>query len=500
MVKTLDADDQFARRTDTLMMMVLWLLLLFSFALSSLHDTLRWSVLIGIPTALIPTVLGTLMPGTLLTRLAGAVAFMVFSGLHIHQGNGLSELHFGIFVLLAMLLCYQDWRVIVTAAGTVALHHLSFNYLQELGYGVICFTKTGLSVVFIHAAYVVVEAAALCYIAVMLRRASLQGAELEAKVDRLMGDGKGVIDLGDEGQRAHSRVGKSFEGALGVLRSTMDAVRGGADALAMSSQEIAQENLELSRRTEHQAGILQETSSSMAELTATVRQNADTARQANGLATEAAEVARKGGSVVTDVVVTMEAINASAKRIADIISVIDGIAFQTNILALNAAVEAARAGEQGRGFAVVATEVRSLAQRSASAAKDIKTLIDDSVHQVGEGTKLVHHAGVTMTEVVDSVGRVRDLIKEIDDASNEQAAAIALVNKAAGQMDEVTRQNAALVVQVATAADSMQSQAAGLAASTRTFKTGPATLSTNSRPAALPRRLAGTAAPGQNFS
>mgnify|MGYP001588536867 CR=1 FL=1 len=247
-------------------------------------------------------------------------------------------------------------------------------------------------------------------------------------------------------------------------------VRMGTDQIATASSEIASGNLDLSQRTEEQASSLEETASSMEELTSTVRQNADNARQANQLAAGASEVAVKGGAVVGQVVQTMSSINASSKKIVDIISVIDGIAFQTNILALNAAVEAARAGEQGRGFAVVATEVRTLAQRSAAAAKEIKELISDSVSKVEDGTKLVDEAGATMDEIVSAVKRVTDIMAEISAASQEQSSGIEQVNQAVTQMDEVTQQNAALVEEAAAAAESMQDQAQALTQAVSTFK------------------------------
>ncbi|MGK5015808.1 methyl-accepting chemotaxis protein [Janthinobacterium sp. 61] len=254
------------------------------------------------------------------------------------------------------------------------------------------------------------------------------------------------------------------------LLNIVSEVRSGTDSIATSSTQIAAGNQDLSSRTEEQAGSLEETASSMEELTSTVKQNADNARQANQLAASAAQVAVKGGAVVAQVVGTMESINASSNKIVDIISVIDGIAFQTNILALNAAVEAARAGEQGRGFAVVASEVRNLAQRSASAAKEIKTLIGASVEQVNAGSMLVAQAGSTMNDIVDSVQRVSDIITEITAASSEQSVGIDEINRAIGQMDAVTQQNAALVEESAAAAESMQHQAHNLAQVVSVFK------------------------------
>ena len=247
-------------------------------------------------------------------------------------------------------------------------------------------------------------------------------------------------------------------------------VRSGTDTIRTASTEISAGNQDLSSRTEQQASSLEETASSMEELTSTVKQNADNARQANALAASASEVAVKGGVVVSQVVETMGSINASARKIADIISVIDGIAFQTNILALNAAVEAARAGEQGRGFAVVAGEVRNLAQRSAGAAKEIKALIEDSVEKVSAGSKLVDRAGETMQDIVDSVKRVTNVIDEITSASLEQTSGIEQINQAINQMDEATQQNAALVEEAAAAAEALQDQASHLAQAVNVFR------------------------------
>ena len=256
------------------------------------------------------------------------------------------------------------------------------------------------------------------------------------------------------GQLLHSLA--SMNESLGRM---VAQVRQSTDSIATASFEIAQGNNDLAQRTEHTSSNLQSTASSMDNLTATVQHSTENARQASALAANASNVAQRGGTVVTQVVTTMQEIDASSKKIADIISVIDGIAFQTNILALNAAVEAARAGEQGRGFAVVASEVRSLAQRSAEAAKEIKGLIDTSVQKVNSGTRLVTDAGATMQEIVESVGRVAHVIDEITSAATEQSAGIAGVNQAIGNLDQMTQQNAALVEESAAAAESLREQA-----------------------------------------
>ena len=284
----------------------------------------------------------------------------------------------------------------------------------------------------------------------------------------------------------------AFKRMRDSLTTTIGSIKGAAETIATASSEIASGNLDLSARTEQQAGSIEETASAMEQLTSTVKQNADNARQANQLAVSASEVAIAGGNVVSEVVTTMGSINDSSRKIVDIISVIDGIAFQTNILALNAAVEAARAGEQGRGFAVVASEVRSLAQRSSAAAKEIKLLIDDSVSKVDAGSTLVKQAGDTMNEVVASVKRVTDIVGEISSASQEQSAGINEVGQAIGLMDQSTQQNAALVEQAAAAAKSLQDQAATLAtlvgrftlSATATQQQRPTSAAHNTRPTA----------------
>ncbi len=290
--------------------------------------------------------------------------------------------------------------------------------------------------------------------------ALLQAIARGALTARMEGDFHGVF----------ARMRDDANATVAQLTSIISRIQAAADSISLAAGEIASGNADLSRRTEQQAANLEETAASMEELTSTVRQNAEHARQANQLAIGAHGVASQGGQVVGQVVTTMSAIEASSKKIADIISVIDGIAFQTNILALNAAVEAARAGEQGRGFAVVASEVRSLAQRSAGAAKEIKTLIDDSVDKVSEGSALVNQAGSTMGDIVNSVQRVTDIMAEISAASQEQSSGIEQVNQTVTQMDETTQQNAALVEEATAAARSMEEQASQLMEAVAVFR------------------------------
>ncbi len=290
------------------------------------------------------------------------------------------------------------------------------------------------------------------------------------KVSRAVADGDLSMQFDAVGTNETGQLLLALKDMQTSLSRVVGSVRQGSESVATASAQIAQGNQDLSSRTESQASALEQTAASMEQLNATVKQNSDSARQANQLAMNASTVAIKGGEVVAQVVDTMRGINESSHKISDIISVIDGIAFQTNILALNAAVEAARAGEQGRGFAVVATEVRSLAGRSADAAKEIKSLISASVQRVEQGTQLVDQAGVTMTEVVSSIRRVTDIMGEISSASNEQSLGVSQVGEAVTQMDQVTQQNAALVEEMAAAASSLNSQAHELVQTVAIFK------------------------------
>jgi methyl-accepting chemotaxis protein-1 (serine sensor receptor) len=302
----------------------------------------------------------------------------------------------------------------------------------------------------------------------LTRALGAEPAELAGFAQRVA-DGELSLVRGAHGAPAGSVLASL--GAMQVsLANIVSDVRGASESIATGSARIATGNADLSQRTEEQASALQQTAATMDQLGTTVRNNADNAKQANQLAAGASEVATKGGAVVHRVVGTMKGINDSSKRIADIIGVIDGIAFQTNILALNAAVEAARAGEQGRGFAVVASEVRSLAQRSAAAAKEIKTLITSSVEQVEQGTSLVDEAGRTMEEIVGAIRRVNDIVAEISSASAEQSSGVSQVGQAVSQMDQVTQQNAALVEESAAAAESLRQQAQQLVSVVSVFK------------------------------
>ncbi len=463
-----DSRSSSALRADRLMLIVMGGESLIALALASYFGDFALaaggSMLIGLAAAAAYFLAG----GTTASALALAVSAMSMVGLHVQLARGLTEMHFGVFVVLAILLVYRDWKPIVAAAGTIAVHHIVFDRLQAQGVGVYCLTQPSLAIVLIHAGFVVVQSAFEIMIAHRMRQDSQVGEEVTRLVQRLTADGQ--VDLHLDSEPVHTDLGQRFKSAIGRIAQVVHDVQMAVGGITTASHEIASGNQDLSSRTEQTASSLQQTASSMEQLTGTVQQTADSARTASQLASSAADAAQRGGQVVAQVVHSMEGISASSRKIAEIIGVIDGIAFQTNILALNAAVEAARAGEQGRGFAVVAGEVRNLAQRAANSAREIKSLIGASVDNVESGSRLVQEAGSTMSDIVSGVQRVTDIIAEISAAASEQSGGIGQVGQAVSQLDQMTQQNAALVEQSAAAAEALRQQADRLSEAVRAFR------------------------------
>ena len=409
--------------------------------------------------------------GKALSQFALPVIGMAMVALLIHTARGHSEAHFAVFAFMAVLVVYRRSMPIIMGAAAIAVHHLSFNQFQTWGWGPICFTEPSFMRVVEHALYVVAESAVLLFLAARARADFRVAEQLMNVAERIQCD-DGTVDLSVAHETPVSPVtAKMFE-ALRHIEDAVSEVRVAAHNIQLATGEIAAGNHSLSARTEQAAASIAETASSVEQIAATIKQTTDHAHEANALAGSASRVAGQGGEAVHRVVDTMTGIQQASRKITDIIGVIDGIAFQTNILALNAAVEAARAGEQGRGFAVVAGEVRTLAQRSAEAAREIKQLITSSVEQVDTGTALVGSTGTIIGDVVDQVRRVTELVGEISASSSEQNSGIGLLNSSINRLDEATQHNAALVEETAAAAASLRQQADALVASVSLFRTG----------------------------
>jgi len=394
---------------------------------------------------------------------------MAMVALMIHAAMGRTASHFAVFGFLACTAVYRRWESVVIGAAAIAVHHLSFNYLQQWGWGPICFTEPGLLEVIEHAAYVVAEAALLVLLVARARADAATGEELLDIATRLM-PADGTIDFAAAHRPTQRLASTRLAQVLRHIEASLAQVRNSTDAINSATGSIQEGTSRLHERSHQSTGALQQTAGTMQQFSASVRQTAESARTAEQLAGTASQVAGRGGASMVQVVATMDEINAGSRRIADITSTIDGIAFQTNILALNAAVEAARAGEQGRGFAVVASEVRSLAQRSAAAAREIKTLIGSSVEKIEAGSRQVQDAGSTMQDIVASVQRVSGIIAEISAAAGEQQAGMEQVQQAVSDLDRMTSANVQLVDDGAAAARSLRTQSEQLSTLVGAFR------------------------------
>ncbi|MGF6905036.1 methyl-accepting chemotaxis protein [Paraburkholderia sp. GAS348] len=445
-------------KADRLMIAVVWGLFAISCLLAIRDYNLHAVLWVGMPAAAVASMLAYWRAGALVTRLFLAASLMTFAALQIHQERGLTELHFGVFVLMSFLLAYRDWRPIICAACVIALHHFTFNYLQLAGLDVYCFTEPAWSTVLSHAAYVVVQAGLLIFISRHMKADAQTGRELAVLGENLSRQA-GQFDLRLPPMKLEGTSSRTFKDTLNAIHDAMREITMTIDQMAASSDNIAEENHTLSQEFTTQAETLNATNTAMEQIAQRIRENAEHAASANSLARQTSTAAKQSEQVVSEVVDKMNEIDEAVHRMGDMIAMIESIAFQTNLLALNASVEAARAGSHGRGFSVVAEEVRTLAHRSASAAREIKGLIGDSLQRVERGSTLATRAGAAMRHVVGHVEDVAGLIAHISASSDAQSHDVDRFSQGMGKMDAILERDVQHVRGVASASASLREKA-----------------------------------------
>ncbi|CAB3789593.1 methyl-accepting chemotaxis protein [Pararobbsia alpina] len=445
-------------KADRLLIAVVWGLFAISCVLATRNYNLNAVLWVGLPTAAVASMLTYWRAGALVTRLFLAASLMTFATLQIHQERGLSELHFGVFVLMSFLLAYRDWRPILCATGVIAVHHFTFNYLQLAGLDVYCLTQPAWSTVLLHAAYVVVQAGLLIFISLHMKADAQTGLELAVLGENLSRQA-GKFDLRLPPMKLEGSSSRTFKDTLDAIHDTMREITATIDWMTGSSDNIAAENHTLSQQFTTQAETLNATNTAMEHIAQRVRESAQHAASANSLARQTSIVVQQSGQAVGEVVDKMNEIDQAVHRMGDMIAMIESIAFQTNLLALNASVEAARAGGHGRGFAVVAQEVRTLAHRSASAAREIKDLIGDSLQRVEHGSTLATRAGAAVQQVVGHVEDVARLIEQISTSSDAQSRDVDQFSQGMGKMDAMLERDVQHVKGVASASAGLREKA-----------------------------------------
>jgi len=457
------------KRADRACALVNWILLAASFGIGWHVDALMPVFVVGLPLALVSTTLALAAPGLAFTRIASALTFMGGAALLIDIGGGQDEFHFVVFILLSLLLAYRDVRVVLVASGFISVQQFAFNYFQAWGWPVRVFSQTGFDIVVQHWAFLWLQTFFIAAISARQERDANIAGELAAMSEGI-GQESGYITLGEQSSRPVSDVAGAFHATLAAVRKTLLQVRDSVVEVSESVAGTSARNAVLSDRTEQQRRSLEGMVAAMEQLKQSVHENADHASAASALAGSASEVATQGRSAIKAVIDTMGDIYRSCERITDIIGVIDGIAFQTNILALNASVEAARAGDQGRGFAVVASEVRTLAQRSAAAAKEIRVLIGESVERARSGNGLVESAGNTVGDVLESVTRLSSIVHEMATATSAQRAGIDQMGDNIAGIDAAIRENAAHVADTVEQVAQQRRQTELLASAVKVFR------------------------------
>lgn len=458
------------QRADRLMVVLIWALWAVALGVGYIHDALLLGATAATLLALIATLLTLFFPGTLLLRLSSACVLMAFSALLIQLGDGETEYHFSVFVLLSALLAWRDWRPLVTGAAAIALHHLTFNYLQENQlYGVVVFMHTGFHMVVFHGLFVVAQTAILGLLAVRMEQDARSASEV-ARLAGVINRQPGFLTLAVDTLPAASPFARTFSLTLETMRTTLEQVSASIGELLEASRTLGQRNSALSARTDHQASSLATAASAMEQLRAVATRTSEKASQVREVALGASRVAAQGGDNVRQAIAAMDQIREESQRIYAILEMIDGIAFQTNILSLNASVEAARAGEHGKGFAVVASEVRTLAQRSEGAAKDIRQLLTASQATTRHGVEQVEHAGQTMKSIIESIDGLRTLLEELSQMSEQQRASIAQMNDSIASIDASVQENVRHVAQTVQLAEQQRQQTGQLKEAIAVFR------------------------------
>lgn len=462
------------RRADNLMLTLIWALWLVSLAAGYHHDDGWLALIVGSVLAIAATLLKALFHGTRPVRIGYAVILLAFAALLIQIGEGETEYHFSVFVLMSALLAWRDWLPLLVGAAVAAIHHLVFNYLQEWGLlGIKVFIHPGLHMVIFHGLFVVMQTAVLIFLAIRMEQDARTASEV-AKLAGIINSEPGCLTLVADDHSSTSTFARTFSTTLDTMRNTLQQASHNVGQLLEGSLAMLQRNTSLSARTDKQASSLADAASAMAQLTGSATQTSEKASEVRRLAINASEVAREGGENIRAATRSMEQIRDESMRINGILELIDGIAFQTNILSLNASVEAARAGEHGKGFAVVASEVRTLAQRCEGAAKDIRQLIATSVERTQQGAGEVELAGITMQSIIVHIEQLRTFVDDLSLMSEQQRASISQMNGSIASIDASVQENVQHVAQTIQMAQQQQQQTDALKAAISVFRFGQA--------------------------